>query len=82
MFKEITEETLCLEVPLKNENNIESAIVEFNYAVTNSAIMSTPLLKIHKNFTYTPPAIQKLLRKKRKLRKTWQSTRHPLDKTN
>ena len=82
MFKEIIEETLCLDIPLQNQSHIETAIVEFNYTVSNSAIMSTPILKIHNEYSYTPPAIQKLIRKKRKLRKTWQSSRYSIDKTN
>ena len=36
MFREVLEEYLCLKIPLKSVNDIESAIVEFNYAVINT----------------------------------------------
>ena len=80
MFREILEESLCLKIPLKTENDIETAIVEFNYAVLNASILTTPISKPHTSYTHIPPAIQKLIKIKRKSRKTWQSTRYPLDK--
>ena len=82
MFRELLEESLCLKIPLKSESDIESAIVELNYAVINASILSTPTPKSHNSHTHIPPAIQRLIKRKRKSRKTWQSTRYPADKIN
>ena len=82
MFREVLEEYLCLKIPLKSVNDIESAIVEFNYAVINASMLSTPTAKTHTPNSHIPLAIQRLIKRKRKLRKTWQSTRYPVDKTN
>ena len=69
-------------IPLKSENEIQSAVNIFTDILTNAAILSTP-----SRFSRRPKYIkccsnvESLIREKRQLRRQWQDSRSPAVKT-
>lgn len=80
VFKDIIEDSLSLNIPLKSELDIEEAINIFNKTVQNAAWSSTP----HSSYKTTPnnidPNVKDKIQNKRRLRKLWQQTRNPFFK--
>lgn len=80
-FREIVELSLTASVSLKEPDEIESAVVLLNDVVTEAALQSTPINTPKPVLLHTPAAIRNKIQEKRKLRKRWQCTRCPADKT-
>lgn len=81
LFREIFDDKITLNIPLNNEENISVAIENFNAAVTSAAICATPMQKDKQHHTICPLEVKRKIEEKRKLRKIWQRTRAPSDKS-
>lgn len=81
-FREIIENKLNINVSLKNNNEIDSAIAYLNDNIIQAASDSTPMPKHQINNYIVPSATKEKIKIKRKMRKQWQTTRSPQDKTN
>lgn len=82
MFKQLVEEKIELQVPIKSENEIEKEIDRLLDVIQSSAWESTPKLSSRReNSIIYPIEIRELVQQKRKARKKWQTTRMPQDKT-
>lgn len=82
-FKKLINEKINLKVRLKTEYDLEDAVNHINTVIQNSAWEATP--RAPGNFvspSNCPIQIKKLIAEKRKLRRIWQLTRIPSDKTN
>lgn len=82
-YKEYIERYLDCKIALKTPENIESAILHFNDTVIQAAQRSTPNLESN-NYTNKctlPASIKQQIKAKRKIRKQWQKTRLPAEKT-
>lgn len=80
LFREIVQETLDTDIPLKSTKDLETAVVHFNQVVQNAARQATPEPVKYINSTNCPIFIKKKIAEKRRLRRRWQTTRHPADK--
>jgi hypothetical protein len=80
-FRKILQTTLILQAPLKTEQNIEGYVHHLVQNIQQAAWNSTPPphTPLHMN-SCAHPIKQKIV-EKRKLRKQWQTTRSPQDKT-
>lgn len=79
-FRLILQNELKLNIPLRTEEQVDSAVNYFTTAVQSAAWRCTPQLKFKKHYQYYSQDIQELITLKRKLRKKWQQTRHPNEK--
>ena len=80
-FKSFVEHYLPLQIPLKTCDDIEEAVEILNTVLQNAGWSSTPDFK-PKNLTHrTDENIQSKIQEKRRLRKQWQETRHPVTKS-
>jgi hypothetical protein len=80
-FRCLVSGSLNLQVPLKTEADITEAVEQLNRSIQQAAWNSTPVLKNKVCNNFVPLTIREKLSEKRRLRKIWQQTRHPLDKT-
>ncbi len=82
-FKKLFDEKINLNIPLKTGHDLEDAVNHFNTVIQNSAWEATPRAHDALVPSYNCPLeIKKLIAEKRKLRRIWQLTRLPYDKTN
>ncbi|KAK2579951.1 hypothetical protein KPH14_007631 [Odynerus spinipes] len=81
MFREILEKNITLKIPLKSEDDIDSAVQELTQQIQNAAWRSTPEMesKAEKETNY-PKYVKDKIIEKRKVRRQWQLSRHPADK--
>lgn len=79
-FRQIVNETLSINVPLKDDNDIENAVKMFTTVIQNAGWESTPKTTYFNKKTSIHPEIKIKLIEKRKLRRRWQNSRHPEDK--
>lgn len=80
-FQEDLSNTIQLNVPLKTKNQLNQEVEKFVTNIQQAAWKNTPenkRLTVGNNY---PMEIRKLVAEKRKLRKRWQRTRAPDDKT-
>lgn len=80
-FRELVEMNLTTNVSLKTENEVDSSIAFLNDVLLAAATESTPLIKQKVNNLSISSFIKEKIKVKRKLRKKWQTTRSPQDKT-
>lgn len=81
LFKSIITENINLNLPLKCEYDLIMAVEHVVRVIQGAAWNSTP--EVDENREESCPAhIKKAISNKRKLRRKWQNTRHPNDKTN
>lgn len=82
LFKQIVEENIELQVPLKSKNEIEDELDIFLDIIQRAAWESTPRIVPRKNKSVIYPIeVRELVQEKRKARKKWQRSRAPQDKT-
>lgn len=79
-FKDLLNNTLKLNVPLKTEYDITKAVEHFNRVIQNAAWQSTPKEKQQTKQPDYPIEIRNKITEKRRLRRVWHRTRHPDDK--
>ena len=82
LFMQLIEDNIDLQVPIKNNTQLEEEVELLITTIQKAAWNSTPFDKktTEKNITYTEE-IRNLVAKKRKARKTWHNTRAPENKT-
>ena len=80
-FKTSLEKNLKLSVLLKNRQQLDEEVELFTKNIQQAAWTSTPEIKRRISGNNYPKEIRELISEKRKLRKTWQQTRSPHDKT-
>src|SRR5436190_1777997 len=82
-FRDILNESLTLNIPLKTEEDINNAVEIFNSAIQTSAWRSTPSVT-SKSVTHInyPVHIKQKIAEKRRFRRIWQNSRNLIDKTN
>lgn len=71
-----------LPATLNTIEEIENSVISFTETIQKAAWFSTPVLKKKQVGLNYPNYIKNLLSEKRRLRRTWQETRAPEDKTN
>lgn len=80
-FRETLDSTLYLKVPLKSIDDIDNAVEYFTKTIQEAVWKSTPD-KLNSHASQDVPLLIKgKIADKRRLRKTWQRTRAPSDKT-
>jgi Endonuclease-reverse transcriptase len=79
-FKNILNEKITCNLRLKTSDELESAIIYLNKNIQNAAWAATPKLENQRTSNCSISIKNKIL-EKRRLRKTWQLTRSPKDKT-
>lgn len=82
-FRQLFDQNVSLKVSLKSPEDIDEAVELFNLSIQNAAWKSTPYLqaKCDTHINY-PVYIKQKIAVKRRLRRIWQNTRNPIDKTN
>lgn len=80
-FREEVLNNVNLKRSLKTHDDIIEAVEHFNQCVQQAAWNATPAIVDRTNEIYCSKVIRDTIKEKRKLRKNWQSTRHPEDKT-
>lgn len=75
----ILEQNMEINISLKTNNELDSAIAYLKDNIIYAATQSTPSIKIT-TLNKTPAFIKDKIRQKRKIRRIWQRTRHPEDK--
>lgn len=82
-FKYWIEQNLNLNIPLKTGNELEDAVESFTNLIHEAGLLSTPQQCQSNGVNVRISAeIRELIMNKRRLRKIYQSTRSPIDKTN
>lgn len=80
LFKEILNEQISCNIPLKTTDELELATDNLNITIQKAAWDATPEIKILKTKTTCSISVRNKIAEKRKLRKEWQKTRSPHDK--
>lgn len=80
-FREHIEENLNLNIRLKEAEEIETAVVQFTNLIQVAAWKSTPTIEHRNQPINVPLEIKIMIQEKRRLRRVWQLSRHPQDKT-
>lgn len=82
VFRELVNNSLSLNVPLKTHDEIEEAVELFNNTIQKCAFQATPNPKTGTciNQMNYPVHIKKQIAEKRRLRRIWHNTRNPRDK--
>lgn len=83
MFQYLIEKNINLNLSIKNAAELDDATVYFTNLIHESAKLSSPQ-EVENNISRFRISfeIRQLIRRKRRLRKIWQRTRLPMDKTN
>lgn len=81
LFRELLNVQVNCKISLKTHEEVEIAIDTFNNIVQKAAWESTPVNYNTKNVKLCPVNVKTKIAEKRKLRKLWQKTRSPHDKT-
>lgn len=80
-FREYIEANIQLNVALKTPDNIEEAAKYITSLIQEACWKCTPELKNNNVSTNQPFQIKQQILEKRRLRRVWHLTRHPMDKT-
>lgn len=80
-FRNILSKELNLNIQLKSEEDVNEAVEQLNGAIQQAAWNATPLKKMVEEPGYCPEHIRRKLKEKRRLKKRWQITHAPSDKT-
>lgn len=81
-FQEEIEKNLNLKMALKKPEDIEIAVETFTKIIQEAAYSASPWQNTHnKVHRKCPSSIRAVILEKRRLRRVWQQTRHPDDKT-
>lgn len=80
-FKQIHEEKMNLNIPLRTEEDLEKEVEKFNKDIQTTAWECTPVIKRHLKGCNYPQVIRELVAEKRKARRKWFQSRAPHDKT-
>ena len=80
LFKNIMEINTHLKVPLRNREDIDASLINFNSILIDAAKECTPSLNLTIQTKTIPTSIQDLLKEKRRLRRKFQETRSPFSK--
>jgi hypothetical protein len=84
LFRKLFDQNVKLNISLKSPDEIDQAVELFNLSIQNAAWKATPNMQAKsgtQNINY-PMYIKRKIADKRRLRRVWQNTRNPLDKTN
>lgn len=81
-FKQTLEEKIDLSVPLRNEQQLDKEVEIFIKHIQLAAWDNTPNIRRRITGSNYPKEIRDLITQKRRLRRKWQQTRAPQDKTN
>lgn len=79
-FQLYIEDNLMVQLPLKNKDEVDDAVEHLTRCIQDAAWHSTPNFNNKNNKVYFPKHIKEKVCIKRKLKRTYQETRHPLDK--
>lgn len=80
-FKTLLEERLDLSVCLKRNTDVDKVAEELSSFILKAAVdSSVPIKPTNANLQHVSTELRNLIAEKRRLRKTWQSTRHPASK--
>lgn len=84
VFKYLIDSNINLNIPIKNGFELEDAVETFIKLIREAACESTPTDNNNSDNSNIKLTIEikKLIKRKRRLRKIWQTTRHPADKSN
>lgn len=81
-FKDIIEKEVNLQIPIRNVTELLQELEGLNQLIHLAASESTAFVKSERNINVSyPMEIRELIKEKRKARKTWQTTRSPVNKT-
>lgn len=80
-FRRIIDSNLSCNLTLKNQSNIDQATYQLCSTIQEAAWAATPELQQTQCLNTYPKSIKDKIAEKRKLRKRWQITRAPNDKT-
>lgn len=81
MFDQLIQQNLSTEIPLKTQQNIDSAVEDLTHVIQTAAWESTPFLNKREKYHYEcSKKIREIINEKRKLRKKWMRTRAPQNK--
>lgn len=80
-YRELIKTHLTLKIPLKTAGDVEQGVEQFVKIIQQAAWSSTPDQMKHTNRDTCCPLIRQKIMDKRILRKQWQKTRSPQDKT-
>lgn len=80
-FKSMINTEMSLGVPLQTAEDIEDTIEYFTRVIQKAAWQSTPLERAKTRSATYPDEIRNKVIEKRRLRRVWQNTHHPHDKT-
>lgn len=80
LFREILSESIGDSLPLKTPEDVNFAAERIAHLIQNAAWQSTPSISQNKDIYQLPTDIKRLIEYKRRLRRTWQTTRLPSDK--
>lgn len=80
-YKSMVERAIILNAPLRTAANIEHAVEYLNTVIQKSAWQSTPVERQRTDCIDNPAIIKIKIAEKRRLRRIWQYSRSPLDKT-
>lgn len=82
IFQKYIHDNIDLNISIKNCKDIEDAIENFINTTHHAAKLSTPKrVDMYQSGFHITCEIRRLIREKRRLRKVWQTTRQPSDKT-
>lgn len=83
-FQDWIEENIQLNIPMKTKDDIDDATMYITTLIQNAAWRSTPGDDAHtnENITTFPREVKEKVLEKRRLRRVWQTSRHPQDKTS
>lgn len=84
-FRGLVDEHLNLNIRLDSIENLENTVDYFVNCIQNSAKASTPIInhsKFYKTGLQYPVYVKQRIAEKRRLRRIWQTSRHPGDKAN
>lgn len=80
-FRTDLDKTINLKVPLKTTYQLDMEVERFTIAIQTAAWNNTPLQINQKYGVNYPEEIRNLVKEKRRLRRRWQQSRDPNDKT-
>lgn len=80
-FRDYIDREICLRVPLKTADDVDDACVYITNLIQVAAWSNTPEVQNKTSSTVLPNEIKQKIAEKRRLRRIWQQTRHPHDRT-
>lgn len=80
LFRNLLDDKLSTNISLKSEEEINEAVENLTKAIQQAAWESTPELNMTTNTKDCSSKVKEALHEKRKLRKTWMTTKAPQDK--